>query len=157
MILVTVGTQFGFDRIIRWMDQWSGLHQSVEVVAQIGRGKFIPQHMEWVRDIPPAQFEGLVAKCDKVVSHAGMGTIISARLAGKPVIIVPRLASLGEHRNEHQIATAARFSETDGIYVAEHPTVLYTHLGSGMSAAQNESNQELGRLLANLSSIIDAP
>lgn len=29
----------------------------------------------------------------------------------KPIIIVPRLASLMEHRNDHQIATAMRMDE----------------------------------------------
>lgn len=158
MILVTVGTQFGFDRLIRWMDQWCARHQNVQVVAQIGRGEFIPKHMEWTRDISPLHFVEMVGKCDKIVSHAGMGTIISARLAGKPVIVVPRLASLHEHRNEHQLATAARFCETAGIYTAHEAAELFAHLESDNEGVQGgDSDRELTRLIVNLSTIIDAP
>ncbi|MCG8094946.1 MAG: glycosyl transferase family 28, partial [Candidatus Thiodiazotropha endolucinida] len=52
------------------------------------------------------------------VAHAGMGSILSSLSLGKPIIIMPRKASLGEHRNEHQMATAKRFQNRPGVYVA---------------------------------------
>lgn len=157
MILVTVGTQFGFDRLIRWMDDWSGRHKEVQVVAQIGRGEFIPQHMEWSRDISPSRFECLVHESEKVVSHAGMGTIISARLAGKPVIVVPRRASLNEHRNEHQLATAGRLSGSHGIYVAHEDWQLHAQLASHVEGGKSLHEDQLSRLLANLSRVLNSP
>ena len=53
-----------------------------------------------------------------IYAHAGMGTILSALKQDKPIIIVPRLASLKEHRNDHQIATAMRMDELGYVYVA---------------------------------------
>ena len=47
-----------------------------------------------------------------------MGTILSALTQQKPIIVVPRLASLGEHRNDHQMATAMRLNELGYVYVA---------------------------------------
>lgn len=130
MILVTVGTQFGFDRLIQWMDSWASLNPGIEVYAQIGAGAYKPVHMHWAREIPPSEFPSAVAKAKVIVSHAGMGTIISARLSSKCIVIVPRLASLGEHRNEHQLATARRFSDLPGCRVAESQEQLAAHLSS---------------------------
>ena len=53
-----------------------------------------------------------------------MGTIISALRQKKPIIIVPRLASLKEHRNDHQMATAMRMHELGYVYVAYDKTQL---------------------------------
>jgi len=37
---------------------------------------------------------------------------------GRPLLIVPRRAALGEHRNDHQLATARRFAELGSVGVA---------------------------------------
>ena len=47
-----------------------------------------------------------------------MGTILTALEIGKPLLVMPRRASLGEHRNEHQLATAHRFAEVGRVRVA---------------------------------------
>jgi UDP-N-acetylglucosamine transferase subunit ALG13 len=47
-----------------------------------------------------------------------MGSIISAMSQGKPILVMPRCASLREHRNDHQLATARRFRELGRILVA---------------------------------------
>jgi UDP-N-acetylglucosamine transferase subunit ALG13 len=48
-----------------------------------------------------------------------MGTIISALETGKPLVVLPRLAALGEHRNDHQVGTATHFSRFSCIRVAD--------------------------------------
>jgi UDP-N-acetylglucosamine transferase subunit ALG13 len=53
-----------------------------------------------------------------VVAHAGMGTILTCLELGKPILIFPRQAALGEQRNDHQLATAERFRERGDVHVA---------------------------------------
>ena len=53
-----------------------------------------------------------------MVAHCGMGSILSALSHGKPIVVMPRSAAKGEHRNEHQFATAQRFSDQPGVTVA---------------------------------------
>ena len=53
-----------------------------------------------------------------VVAHAGMGSILSALSLGKSLVILPRREDLGEHRNDHQRATAERVAERPGVFVA---------------------------------------
>ena len=42
-----------------------------------------------------------------VIAHDEMGSIITALEMGKPIVVMPRRAELGEHRNDHQVAAAA--------------------------------------------------
>lgn len=67
--------------------------------------------MKCVGFLPPDVFAEYFGRARMVIAHAGMGTILSALKQDKPIIIVPRLASLKEHRNDHQIATAMRMDE----------------------------------------------
>ena len=59
-----------------------------------------------------------------MIAHAGMGSIITALELGKQIIIMPRRASLGEHRNDHQVATAKQFAAQGRIEVALDETEL---------------------------------
>lgn len=131
MIFATVGTQLPFDRLIEALDAWAGAHPHIEIFAQIGCGNYLPSHMEWTRDMDPGAFRARMAACETVVAHAGMGSIISAIELGKRVIVMPRRAALGEHRNEHQLATVARLAHLRGFEVVHEPGELDAALAYG--------------------------
>ena len=86
MIFVAVGTQLPFDRLIRSVDDWAANAPHRKVVAQIANGTYVPKHLQWERMIGPKAFREYLEKCDLVVAHAGIGTILSALELGKPVI-----------------------------------------------------------------------
>jgi UDP-N-acetylglucosamine transferase subunit ALG13 len=134
MIFATVGTQLPFDRLIRALDDWARAHPDTEVFAQIGRGGYEPRHMEWSHDLHPREFRDRLEACDAIVAHAGMGTIISAIELGKRVIVMPRRAALGEHRNEHQSATVARLGHLQGMEVVHDAVDLEAALARGQYA-----------------------
>lgn len=117
MIFVTVGTQAPFDRLIEAVDKIAP-SLGEPVVAQALNGQYRPTNIETVDFITPDRFADYFNNASLVVAHAGMGTIISALTAGKPLIVFPRLASLGEHRNEHQMATARRLATLGMVNVA---------------------------------------
>ena len=110
-IFVTVGSQSPFDRLVAAVDKWAGTRSDIHAYAQIGQGRYEPKNMPFSRSITQQEFESRLAGCDLVVSHAGMGTIISALVLSKPILALPRHASLGETRNDHQLATAEKFAE----------------------------------------------
>jgi UDP-N-acetylglucosamine transferase subunit ALG13 len=118
VIFATVGTQLPFDRMIAALDKWAGAQPGREVFAQVGPGQFVPRHIEHRSFIAPAECRARMAAADAIVAHAGMGTILTALEMGKPILVVPRRASLGEHRNDHQLATARRLAETGRLLVA---------------------------------------
>lgn len=118
MILVTVGTQMPFDRLVRTIDEWAGSNRQVEAFAQIGQSSYRPKRLPWVHDLKPTDFQNRIESASVVVAHAGMGTILKAWELGKPILVMPRRADLGEHRNDHQVATARRFHAQGRIAVA---------------------------------------
>lgn len=117
MIFLTVGSQLPFDRLIRLVDE---LAPSIggEIVAQIGRSPLKAKNFPVFDILTPDVFNETLAKATLIVGHAGVGTILQARRAGKPLIIFPRRASFGEHRNDHQVATASAVKGVPGVRVA---------------------------------------
>ena len=124
MIFVTVGTQLPFDRMVREIDEWAGRHPDVEVFAQIGPGTYRPRHMAFADFVPPGRADELMQQASLIVAHAGMGSVLTALQLQRPILIVPRRASLGEHRNEHQLATARWLESKPGVTVAWDETEL---------------------------------
>lgn len=118
MIFATVGTQLPFDRLVSTLDMWASQNPSEQGFVQLGQGKYCPNYLEWARTVSIEVFRSKLKLCDLVVAHAGMGTIISAIELGKPVIVMPRRAELGEHRNDHQLATAERLRHLRGLKIA---------------------------------------
>ncbi len=117
-LFVSVGTMMPFDRLLRTMDDWAAKHPDAAVFFQIGKSAYEPRHGGFVRLMPAADYRARLAQATLFVAHAGMGSIISAIEAGKPLVMLPRLRSLGEHNTDHQLATAATVGRRDGLYVA---------------------------------------
>ena len=117
MIFLSVGTQLAFDRLIQTVDDWSST-QAHDVFAQVGPSTLVPRNMEYKDFIAPSEVAELCKKADLLVAHAGMGSILTALKYQTPIIVLPRKASLGEHRNEHQLATARWVEKLPGVFVA---------------------------------------
>jgi UDP-N-acetylglucosamine transferase subunit ALG13 len=124
MIFVTVGTELPFNRMVRVVDEWAQATGRHDVFAQIGETDWRPTHIDWSKFLQPPEFSLRFAEAEVVVAHAGMGTILSALQWEKPILVMPRRASLGEQRNEHQLATARHLSELGKINVAMNEVEL---------------------------------
>ena len=130
MIFVTIGTQLPFDRLIKIIDELAP-QLNEEVIAQVYQCGFTPQNIKTVDFLAPDEFNTLFDKARLIISHAGMGTILSALQKDKPIIVFPRIAALGEHRNEHQLATARKFKEMRTVNVAMDEEELTSMLLNG--------------------------
>lgn len=128
MIFVTVGAQMPFDRLIKAVDQWAGTQQRSDVIAQIGTSEYRPSNIQWTPFLSTEEFRQRYEDASVVIAHAGTGSIITALQLGKPILIMPRRASLRETRNDHQVATAEQFRKFDSVAVAMDEEELVTHL-----------------------------
>ncbi|MDR3499407.1 MAG: glycosyltransferase [Parvibaculum sp.] len=124
MIFVTVGTQLPFDRLVRTVDTWATECGRNDIVAQTGPSKYVPKTLINSPFMKPATFDRHLSEADIIIAHAGMGSIIGALSMAKPIIVMPRQVALGEHRNDHQLATAERFRSRPGVYVVHDADAL---------------------------------
>lgn len=155
MILVTVGMQLGFDRLIEAMDALAP-QLDMPVIAQTGKGMYAPKNMEARVKIAPDEFEGLVKQSRLIVSHAGIGTVLTAARFSKPILLFARRADLNEHRNDHQLATVRNLKNRPGILVADTVDELPTRIAEGLgqhsvahraSAEAERLNQAIARFI----------
>jgi len=124
MIFVTVGSQLPFDRLIKVMDNWATSNKNQTIFAQIGCSNYLPKNFKFCQSINPIDYHRYMSDADIIIAHAGMGTIITALELGKPLLLMPRLAEKGEHRNNHQLATIKRFSKFATIKIAKSEQCL---------------------------------
>ncbi|HML74977.1 MAG TPA: glycosyltransferase [Anaerohalosphaeraceae bacterium] len=119
MIFLPVGTQFGFDRLVKAIDK-AILKKIIvdEVFAQIGPGTYKPTSMKYVINLGKEEFDHVFHSCDAIISHAGMGNIALAMKTQKPLLVLPRLKKYGEVVNNHQVDTARKFEELGHILAA---------------------------------------
>ncbi|UKK49459.1 glycosyl transferase family 28 [Prevotella sp. E9-3] len=155
MIFVTIGTQLPFDRLIRIIDNLAP-QLNEEIIAQVYKCGFTPKNIKTVEFIAPDEFNSLFDKARLIISHAGMGTILSALQKNKPIIVFPRIAALGEHRNEHQLATARKFKEMGTVNVAMDEEELTAMLLNGkLTALQHIGNSASPSLIQSIEDFID--
>jgi len=133
------------------VDLWAKNHPEVEFIIQSGGGGFDPLHCEKKEFVSPVEWERLFSLADLVVSHAGMGTIIKSIDAGKPLIVMPRKASLNEHRNDHQLATAGQLKDIENIVVVSNEKEFYMALDAPPACI----NSGFGRDSENLYKLLD--
>lgn len=155
MIFVTTGTQLAFPRLIAAMDALAPV-LGEHVVAQIGPDTGPHANLDTHATLTPARFEALFAQARVIVAHAGIGTILSARRHAKPLILVPRRFAHGEHRNDHQMATAREVEGRPGIHVAWETGDLARLLQSGeLDAPGDERNPAAAELMSCLRAFVD--
>ncbi len=118
MIFVSVGTQLPFDRLIHAVDQWAGRNASEPCFAQIGCGGKPPVHMNWRAMLDSVEHDAALRGASLVVAHAGMGTVLRSAALGRKLLLLPRRAELGEHRDDHQLATARQLERMNVAKVA---------------------------------------
>ena len=162
MIFVTVGSRYGFDRLVRAVDEMVGAGQiREEVTAQIGVGSYLPKHMHFERFIEGERFDARVRDAHRLIGHAGSGTISLAVANCKPLLVMPRRKRFHEHVNDHQVATARKFAELRHVLTADDAADLprrFNQLRTFVPARRVAHADELAdRIGAFLRSIADGP
>jgi len=117
MILVLLGTQNNsFHRLLEEVQKnIDNGNIKEEVVVQKGYTKFESLNMKLYDEIPMEKLNELIEKSDLVITHGGVGSIITALKKEKKVIAVPRLKKYNEHVNDHQIDIIKSFNEAGYI------------------------------------------
>ncbi|MCX7284565.1 MAG: glycosyltransferase [Novosphingobium sp.] len=146
--------QLGFDRLIRAIDEVAP-DLPLPVVAQTGKGTYQARNIQTLESIAPSEFDGMIKQTHLLVAHAGIGTVLTAQRFGKPLVLFPRRASFGEHRNDHQLATVGQLDGRLGIIVAREESELRDAILRGLAMEMSGVADETAARRANLTSAID--
>ena len=111
MIFVILGTQkFQFNRLLLTLDDCVSKGKiNEEIVAQTGNSDYEPHHFKCYPFLGKDEFESYIAKADIIITHGGVGSIMTALSKEKPVIVFPRLAKYHEHVDDNQTEIASVF------------------------------------------------
>ena len=131
MIFVTVGNSIKgveFYRLIRQIDDIAG-ELGEEVIAQIGFIEEQPKNMKWFPYLNFMEILKYFEEASLIIGHGGVGTVINAIAYKKPLILVPRSSTQGEHIDDHQMELARNLKGVEGIFVVDDieelkPTIL---------------------------------
>ena len=113
MIFVVLGTQkFQLNRLLRSLDEFVEKGTIIDdITAQTGNSDYKPKHYIYYPFLGKDEFESHISKADLIISHGGVGSIMTALNNEKPVIIFPRLSKYHEHVDDHQTEIARAFNE----------------------------------------------
>lgn len=117
MILVMLGTQNNsFHRLLEEIDKLvkKGIIND-EIIVQAGYTKYNSKNMKILGLMPKEELEKYQEKADLIITHGGVGSIISSIEKGKKVIAIPRLHEYQEHVNDHQIEIVEKYSNENLI------------------------------------------
>ena len=144
MIFLTVGSQLPFDRLTAAVDDWAAGRPDAELFGQVGDTTSPPVNFPSVSTMSPEEYHQRFATADLIVGHAGMGTIIAALELGVPLLMLPRLESLKESRNDNQVGTARHFRSFALFEVVESESEIpgrMNHMLANLDSYRRASDQ----------------
>ncbi|EWG99642.1 hypothetical protein Q427_23770 [Halomonas sp. BC04] len=167
-VLFAAGTQFPFPRLDQVVLSVAHERPDWPLVYQAGPGAALEPFKTLANLVVQPLFDAehyqrLFGEAELVVTHAGMGNILACLEQSKPFLMMPRRASLGEHRNDHQQDTAEAISARYGIptFSAIEPLVeailgrqgkaLHTHeVREAIESERREFAKRLNSLVSSL-------
>ena len=148
MILVTVGTnEAPFDRLLKAVET---LSTDEEIVVQHGSSAIVPANAARTYDF--LLFDDLVREMGAsrvVVTHAGIGSIMTALSCGRRPVVAARLVAHREAVDDHQLPVARRLGEAGLVTLVED----LAQLEDAVAKAGEEVDVSLGadeRLVSEL-------
>ena len=126
MIFVTVGTQDRpFTRLIKAVDEAVKLGRiKDEVIVQAGASEYKSEYIKVLNYVPFEEFNKYINNADIIITHGGVGSILSAIKLGKKVIAVPRLKKYEEHINNHQLQVIEKMTKDGYILSTEDENMI---------------------------------
>lgn len=121
MIFVTLGTQDkSFSRLLDAIEkQIENGNIKEKVIVQAGHTEYKSKYMEIHKLLPMNEFDNYIKKCNLLITHAGVGSIMTGLNNNKKVIAAARLKEYNEHNNNHQVQIATEFSKLGYILYLE--------------------------------------
>ena len=154
MTLVLLGTQNNsFHRLLEEVQKnIDNGNIKDEVIVQKGYTKFESPDMKIYDQVSAEKMKELVKQADLIITHGGVGSIITAIEQGKKVIAVPRKKKYKEHVNDHQRQIIKVFSEKKYLIGIENVDELedaIKNIAKFEPAKYENNNQKMINIIEN--------
>ena len=122
-VVVALGThpRYAFPRLLDRLVRI--LPPSAEVLWQVGRSGSGTMPPGATRQMPFDALQQAMREADVVITHAGVGSALTALAAGRCPIYVPRRRQFAEHVDDHQVQIA-RELHTRGLVLAREADAI---------------------------------
>ena len=148
LIFVTLGTQDKpFPRLLEAIQKQidnGTIPKDEKIIVQAGCTRFKSKDMEIKHYMGVKKFEQLIEESNLIISHAGVGTILTALRKNKRIIAAARLKQYGEHVNDHQLQILENFRDAGYLLALENFEKLNEVLeeAKGFKPAKFKSNRD---------------
>lgn len=157
MILVLLGTQNNsFHRLLEEIDKLKNNGIITDnVIVQAGHTKYESNNMDIIDLMSKDKLDEYISTADIIITHGGVGSIISTIKKGKKTIAVPRLHKYGEHVNDHQIQIVQMFNEKGYIIGLKDVAELENAIKRIDTFKPSKYQQNNEKMLKTISNFID--
>ena len=156
-----LGTQNNpFQRLLEEIDRLIGKKViDEEVVVQAGYTEYQPQNgkMKIIDFMPREELDTYEQNANYIITHGGVGSIVTSLEKGKKVIAVPRLHQYGEHVNNHQVEftklIAQKMNNIVPVYdINELSAILdnYSDIVKDKNSGENSNNSKFNERLEHI-------
>jgi UDP-N-acetylglucosamine transferase subunit ALG13 len=125
------------------------------VFAQTGHSDYVPRHFSWTPFLPKAEFEEKISRCRLLITHSGVGTIITGIKNKKPTIVYPRLAKYAEHVDDHQLEIATAFAEKNLVLLCGDGDDLADRIREAMGHSFSPYHSQRENMIATIRGYLD--
>jgi UDP-N-acetylglucosamine transferase subunit ALG13 len=146
LIFVTLGTHHDpFPRLI------DGLREiaDAELVVQHGHSPAPASAAKVMPFLPYPDLVGQIRTAYAVITHAGVGSILTCLRLGKTPLVVPRQRQFGEHVDDHQVELTRALAEAGKVIpvwdVADLPELI--EVAPTPATSDSRANRGLHRAL----------
>ena len=157
MIFVTLGTQDKqFTRLLKTIEN-EIINGNIKdkVIVQAGHTKYSSKYMEIFDLLDKDDFDEYIKNCDLLITHGGVGSIITGLKNNKKVIACPRLAKYNEHMNDHQKQIIERFTESGYIIPYNEGDDLGKVINKSKNFKPNKYTSNTTNMIKIIKSFID--
>jgi UDP-N-acetylglucosamine--N-acetylmuramyl-(pentapeptide) pyrophosphoryl-undecaprenol N-acetylglucosamine transferase len=118
-IVVSLGMHegFGFRRALEQLVRV--IPADADVLWQVGDTDTSGLDIDFRRSLPAPELNQAMADSDVVITHAGIGSAISALRVGKRPIFIPRRKQFKEHIDDHQVSIAIELDKLGLAFIVE--------------------------------------
>ena len=157
MIIVLLGTQNNsFHRLLEEVQKnIDNGNIKEEVIVQKGYTKFESKDMTLYNKLPSDEINELIDKADLVITHGGVGSIITSIKKNKKVIAIPRLKKYKEHVNDHQMDIIKSFRDMKYIIGLDSVSELGDAIKNIKAFKPKKFVQDTGHVIKIVENFID--